>query len=252
MPAELLLEARNLCYSHDHGVVALRNASLTVKPGVRLALLGNNGAGKTTLFLHMLGILRPEAGEILLDRRPVEYGRKFVGRWRQRVGMLLQDPEDQLFSANVEQDVSFGPLAAGMDEQQARERVRQTLQALGIEELRHRPVHLLSHGQKKRVALAGVLALSPELLILDEPTAGLDHPGQRQLLAALDRLHQAGAGILFSTHDIRLVRFWADEVAVMDRGTVIRQGDVDEVLTDPAVMQALGYDEHFMNARERG
>lgn len=244
MSAEVMLEVRGVGYSHDHGVVALRNASLAVKRGVRTALLGNNGAGKTTLFLHLLGILRPASGEILLDGRPVEYGRKFVGKWRQRVGMLLQDPEDQLFSANVEQDVSFGPLAAGMDEQQAREQVRQALEALGITDLLHRPVHLLSHGQKKRVALAGVLALSPELLILDEPTAGLDHPGQRQLLAALDRLHQAGAGILFSTHDIRLVRSWADEVAVMDRGTIIRQGPVDDLLADSAVMQVLGYSEY--------
>ncbi len=238
-----MLEVRGVGYSHDHGVVALRNANLAVKRGVRTALLGNNGAGKTTLFLHLLGILRPSCGEILLDGRPVEYGRKFVGKWRQRVGMLLQDPEDQLFSANVEQDVSFGPLAAGMDEQQARERVDQALEALGIEELRHRPVHLLSHGQKKRVALAGVLALSPELLILDEPTAGLDHPGQRQLLAALHELHCQGTGILFSTHDIHLARSWADEVAVMDQGTVICQGPVDKVLNDPLLMQLLGYDE---------
>lgn len=243
MPGELLLEARSVHYSHDHGVVALRDASLSVRRGVRLALLGNNGAGKTTLFLHLLGILRPASGSILLDGRQVEYGRRFVGQWRQRVGMLLQDPEDQLFSANVEQDVSFGPLSAGMDEQQARQRVGQALEAMGIADLLHRPVHLLSHGQKKRVALAGILALSPELLILDEPTAGLDRPGQRQLLTALNELHRRGTGILFSTHDIHLARSWADEVAVMDQGTVICQGPVDRILNDPLLMQLLGYDE---------
>lgn len=243
MPGELLLEARSVAYCHEHGVVALRDATLGVRRGVRLALLGNNGAGKTTLFLHLLGILRPASGVILLDGRPVKYGRRFVGQWRQRVGMLLQDPEDQLFCANVEQDVSFGPLAAGMDEQQARERVGAALAALGIAELLERPVHLLSHGQKKRVALAGVLALAPEQLILDEPTAGLDRPGQRQLLAALNELHRKGTGILFSTHDMSLARSWADEVAVMDNGTVICQGAVDKVLNDPLLMQLLGYKE---------
>lgn len=241
MSADLMLEARGIGYSHDHAVVALRNVNLEVKRGTRMALLGNNGAGKTTLFLHLLGILKPSAGEILLDGRPVEYGRKFVGQWRQRVGMLLQDPEDQLFSANVEQDVSFGPLSAGMDEQQARERVHQALAAMEIVDLLHRPVHLLSHGQKKRVALAGLLALSPELLILDEPTAGLDNPGQKQLLSALNRLHQKGAGILFSTHDIGLARSWADEVAVMDKGTVICQGPADIVLADKEIHQLLGF-----------
>lgn len=241
MLAELMLEARGVGYSHDHGIVALSNVNLSVRRGVRMALLGNNGAGKTTLFLHLLGILKPSAGEILLDGCSVEYGRKFVGEWRQRVGMLLQDPEDQLFSANVEQDVSFGPLAAGMDEQQARERVHQALAAMEIEELLHRPVHLLSHGQKKRVALAGLLALSPELLILDEPSSGLDNPGQKQLLSALNRLHQKGAGILFSTHDIRFASSWADEVAVMDKGTVICQGPADIVLADQEIHKLLGF-----------
>jgi len=244
MSAEAMLEVRGVGYSHDHGVVALRNANLAVKRGVRTALLGNNGAGKTTLFLHLLGILRPSCGEILLDGRPVEYGRKFVGKWRQRVGMLLQDPEDQRFFCQCGAGcLLWSPWPPGWTNSRRGSGSSQALEALGIEELRHRPVHLLSHGQKKRVALAGVLALSPELLILDEPTAGLDHPGQRQLLAALHELHCQGTGILFSTHDIHLARSWADEVAVMDQGTVICQGPVDKVLNDPLLMQLLGYDE---------
>lgn len=240
MSDELMLEAQSVQYRHDHGQLALSNASLKIRKGVRLALLGNNGAGKTTLFLHLVGILRPASGRILLDGKPVEYSRGFLGNWRQRVGLLLQDPEDQLFSANVEQDVSFGPMALGLPEPEVRLIVRQALEDMGVLELINRPVHMLSHGQKKRVALAGVLAMAPQLIIMDEPTAGLDHPGQKQLMTVLNRLHKAGSGVVFSTHDINLARNWADEVAVMDGGQVICHGPSAEVLADNKVTRLLG------------
>jgi cobalt/nickel transport system ATP-binding protein len=240
MSDELMLEVQSVRYCHDHGVPALNNASLRIKKGVKLALLGNNGAGKTTLFLHLVGILRPASGQILLDGKPVEYSRAFLGKWRQRVGLLLQDPEDQLFSANVEQDVSFGPMALGLPESEVRGIVRQALDDMGVLDLLNRPVHLLSHGQKKRVALAGVLAISPQMIIMDEPTAGLDHPGQKQLMAVLDRLHKGGSGMVFSTHDINLARKWADEVAVMDGGQVVCHGSAAKVLEDSNITELLG------------
>lgn len=243
MSEKVLLEVKGLCFRHDHGVDALQGVDLKIRKGVRLALLGNNGAGKTTLFLHLVGILKPSAGSVLLDGAPVKYDRDYLGAWRQKVGLLLQDPEDQLFSASVEQDVSFGPLAMGLEVGDVRRMVSYSLEEMGIADLAQRPVHLLSHGQKKRVALAGILAMAPELIVMDEPTAGLDHPGQKQLMKALSRLHEKGSGVVFSTHDFRLAKNWADEVAVMDAGRLICQGRSEEVLTDRKILGLLGADD---------
>ena len=147
---------------------------LEVPRGRKLALLRANGCGKTTLLLHLNGTLKPSRGQVLLDGAVAGYGRQALNAWRNRVGLVLQDPDDQLFSATVEHDVSFGPLNQGLPEGQVRMRVAASLTALRIAGLAERPTHALSFGQKKRVAIAGVLAMRPEVLILDEPTAGLD------------------------------------------------------------------------------
>lgn len=232
MTNPMILGACQLDYAYPGNVQALKGLDLIVAKGGKLAILGANGSGKTTLLLHLNGTLKPRQGGILLDGQPVGYDHRSLQRWRSRVGLVLQEPDDQLFSASVYQDVSFGPLNLGLSEQETRIRIAEALAALGIVELTERATHMLSFGQKKRVAIAGILAMRPEILLLDEPTAGLDAQGVGQLLEVLQRLHEMGKTLVFATHDVDLAYAWADQVAVFGDGTVLRQGDAVEVLGD--------------------
>lgn len=231
-----LLAARGLEYVYPGGVVALRGLDLSIERGQKLAILGPNGSGKTTLLLHLNGTCKPTRGEIRLDGRPASYDRRALNHWRRRVGLVLQEPDDQLFAATVGQDVSFGPLNLGLSDAETGERVREALESLRIAHLADRATHMLSFGQKKRVAIAGVLAMRPELLVLDEPTAGLDPHGVTHLLGVLQQLHEAGATLVFSTHDVELAYAWADQVAVFHEGAVLCQGETAAVLGDRAVL----------------
>lgn len=227
-----LLAVDGLKYCYPGGVEALRDLNLNIRKGRKLAILGANGSGKTTLLLHLNGTFRPTYGEIRINGQPVAYDRRSLINWRRRVGLVLQEPDDQLFAATVEQDVSFGPLNLGLSEAETRERVREALEALRIAPLAQRATHTLSFGQKKRAAIAGILAMRPEILVLDEPTAGLDPHGVTHLLGVLRQLHEAGATLVFSTHDVELAYGWADEVAVFHEGTVRIQGETTAVLGD--------------------
>ncbi len=260
-----LLTARGVEYRYPGGVVALRDVNLQIHRGRKLAILGANGSGKTTLLLHLNGAFRPTRGEICLEGQPASYDRRSLMNWRRRVGLVLQEPDDQLFAATVEQDVSFGPLNLGLSAAETGQRVGEALEALRIAPLAQRATHTLSFGQKKRVAIAGILAMRPEVLVLDEPTAGLDGHGVIHLLGVLRQLHEAGATLVFSTHDVELAYGWADEVAVFHQGTVRLQGATPQVLGDWEVLQqarlrppwllevarALGMDaEHSPRSRE--
>jgi len=235
-----VLAARDLDYRYPGGIPALRGLSLEVRRGSRLCILGANGSGKSTLFLHFNGTLRPEGGAVLIDGRPAGYDRRALSVWRSRVGLVLQDPDDQLFAATVRQDASFGPLNLGLAEAEVRARVEEALAVLGIAGLGDRPTHMLSFGQKRRAALAGILAMRPGILLLDEPTAGLDPEGSERLLANLERLNAAGTTLVFSTHDIDLAYAWADEVAVLGDGRCLCQGATAEVLADAGLLERAG------------
>lgn len=232
----LLLAACGLEYAYPGGVEALRGLDLSIQRGRKLAILGPNGSGKTTLLWHLNGSCQPTRGQIQLDGQQVRYDRRFLTQWRRRVGLVLQEPDDQLFAATVGQDVSFGPLNLGLSTAETAERVQEALLALRITHLAKRPTHALSYGQKKRAAIAGVLAMRPELLVLDEPTAGLDPHGVTHLLGALQQLHEAGTTLVFSTHDVDLAYAWADQVALFYEGRVLSQGDAAAVLADRALL----------------
>jgi cobalt/nickel transport system ATP-binding protein len=248
-----LLEARNLVYVYPGNMRALDGLNLRIERGSRLAILGPNGAGKTTVLLHLNGTLRPQSGEILLDGEVMgakhshavkipghshgadsarTYDASELTTWRRRVGLVLQDADNQLFAPTVEEDVSFGPLNLGLSEAEARERVNYALAALHISYLADRATHMLSFGQKKRVAIAGLVAMRPEILLLDEPTAGLDHHGTERLLAVLEELERTGTTLVFSTHDVELAYRFADEVALFESGKIIAQGPIATVLAD--------------------
>jgi cobalt/nickel transport system ATP-binding protein len=235
-----VLVAEGLRYEYDGGVPALDGLDMTVRAGVRHALVGANGAGKTTLFLHLNGTLRPRGGSVMVNGRPADYTRAGLTAWRQVVGLVFQNPDDQLFAGSVLQDVSFGPFNLGLSAAETRERVDEALDALGISHLGDRPTHMLSFGQKKRVSIAGAVAMRPEVLIIDEPLSGLDPSGAEHFLGVLHELHAAGTTILVATHDMGLAYEWADEVSIMRAGCVVAGGPAAEVMADAAMLAECG------------
>jgi cobalt/nickel transport system ATP-binding protein len=237
---DAVLAAEGLAYSYDGGAAALDGLDLTIARGLRLALVGANGAGKTTLLLHLNGTLRPRAGSVWVKGRRADYSRRDLTRWRQTVGLVFQNPDDQLFAGTVAQDVSFGPMNLDIPVPEVRDRVDDALESLDIVELRDRPTHMLSFGQKKRVAIAGAVAMRPEVLIIDEPLSGLDPSGAEHLLAVLQRLARGGTTLVLATHDMALAYAWADEVAVLRRGAVAAHGDPAEVMSDDALLRSSG------------
>ncbi len=233
----MILSARGLRFTYPGGIDALEGLDLNVPKGGRLAILGPNGAGKTTLLMHLNGTLRPASGEVWLEGQPVAYDRRSLTRWRATVGLVLQDPDDQLFAGSVYQDVSFGPLNLGLTEREVKDRVEEALAAMRITDLARRPIHMLSFGQRKRVAIAGVLAMKPRVLALDEPTGGLDTHGVAHLLAALGHLVEGGTTIVYTTHDVDLACAWSDTVALFHEGRVIGHGRPENVLAESELLR---------------
>ncbi|SEL82483.1 cobalt/nickel transport system ATP-binding protein [Roseateles sp. YR242] len=213
-----LIELISAHYQYPDGTAGLVDCSFHLRPGTRNALLGANGAGKTTLMQHLNGLLRPASGELRWQGQAVNHDRAGLRALRQQVGLVFQNPDRQLFSAHVEEDVSFGPLNLGLAEADVRARVADALAAVGMAAHSRTPVHHLSFGQKKRVCLAGVLAMQPRLLVLDEPMAGLDQPMQEDLQQLLDDLVARGVTVLLSTHDAAFAAEWADQIHIMAAG----------------------------------
>ncbi len=216
----MTLEARAL-HAGYRAFPVLRGVDLHVDDGARLALLGANGSGKTTLLRCLSGALRPTAGDVLLDGVPLRHTKAGLRTHRSRVQLVLQDPDDQLFSADVYADISFGPLNQGLSDADAAARVEETLKALTITHLAERPTHQLSFGEKKKVAMAGALAMRPNVLLLDEPTAGLDPAGVDELLEILGQLE---ATIILATHDVDTAFEWASEFAIVEDGGITQGG----------------------------
>lgn len=227
--AELILEAIDLEFSYPDGTQALRKLNLAVSQGQKLAILGSNGAGKSTLFLHLNGILRPKGGKIRYNGRDVVYTPAGLRELRTKVGIVFQDPDSQLFSASVLQEISFGPLNLGLQEREVRDRVAKAMAETEIQDLADKPTHMLSFGQKKRVAIADILAMEPEVIIFDEPTAWLDPRHAREFMQLLDRLAAAGRTIIISTHDVDVAYAWADNIVIINRGQAVCAGVPTEV-----------------------
>lgn len=225
-----------LHFGYERGAEVLSGADIDVQPGSRIALLGANGSGKSTLLQCLAGVLTPTSGEISLDAQPMKRSRRGLREHRQAVQLVFQDPDDQLFSADVAEDVAYGPVNLGLSATEVRERVDEALEVLGIVDLRNRPTHQLSFGQRKRVAIAGAIAMRPCVLLLDEPTAGIDPAGIDALFTTLERLERANTTIALSTHDTALALEWADSVAVMTDG-VTHQGAPSAVFADPDLLR---------------
>lgn len=231
------LQGRGIRFGYDREIEVLAGADLDVQPGSRVALLGANGSGKSTLLQCLAGTLEPQAGAVSIDGRATPWSRRGLREHRQTVQLVFQDPDDQLFSADVAEDVAYGPINLGLNATEVRERVDHALGLLSLDELRHRPTHQLSFGQRKRVAIAGAIAMRPCVLLFDEPTAGVDPAGVDEFFTTLDGLERAGTTVALSTHDTALALEWADSVAVLRDGT-IRQGPPAEMLGDTDLLDA--------------
>jgi cobalt/nickel transport system ATP-binding protein len=229
------VEVEHLHYAYPDGFEALKGVDFAMARGEKVALVGPNGAGKSTLMLHLNGINTPDHGAVRVAGTTVD--RSTVRRIRAEVGIVFQDPDDQLFSPTVFDDVAFGPLHMGVPEAEIHARVERALASVGMAGFERRLPHHLSLGQRKRVAIATVLSMDPSVLVLDEPSAGLDPRGRRELIRLLLALPQT---MLVSTHDMRLVAEVFPRVVVMDGGLIVADGPTDAILTDDALLEAHG------------
>jgi cobalt/nickel transport system ATP-binding protein len=228
------IDVRHLSFSYPDGHPALEDVSFRIAPGEKVALVGPNGAGKSTLLLHLNGILIGQ-GELIICGHILSQAT--LGPIRAAVGMVFQDPDDQLFSPTVLEDVAFGPIYMGLSESQIRLRVTTALGSVGMSGQETRVSHHLSNGEKKRVAIASVLAMQPEVLVLDEPTAGLDPRGRRNLIRLLRDLPQT---MLVSSHDLQMVAELLPRTILLDRGRVFADGSTAALLADPHLLEAHG------------
>jgi cobalt/nickel transport system ATP-binding protein len=224
--SDYLLEMQGVDYTYPMAEqAAVKNLSFRLPAARKTALIGQNGCGKSTLFLLADGLCRPQQGVILLDGVPLKFDRQTLNRWRQRVGLVFQDPEQQLVAPTVESDISYGLCNQGLPMTEVADRVQQTLADFQLTELARRPLHHLSLGQKKRVSIAGVMTLRPDLVLLDEPTAYLDPVQTKNLLLELDNIARSGTTLLIATHDLDFVYQWADWVLVMKNGSLLLEGE---------------------------
>ncbi|MDJ0575438.1 MAG: ABC transporter ATP-binding protein [Xenococcaceae cyanobacterium MO_234.B1] len=223
--SQWLLEFEDIYYTYPGTTQpALNLLTLRIRKGKRCAVIGQNGCGKTTLFLLANGLYKPQQGSIRYAGKRLKYNRNALIHLRQQVGLVFQNPEQQLIASTVEEDISYGLCNLGLSETAISQRVQQILTQFELISLATKPVHQLSLGQKKRVSLAGVMVLQPTLLLLDEPTAYLDPLHTRQLAQTLDTIHGSGTTILMATHDLEWVYRWADWVFIIDRGKLILEG----------------------------
>lgn len=222
----------DLAFSYPDNADVLQGVHLTIYDGERVGLIGHNGCGKTTLFLLLCGVLRPSRGHITLFGEPL-----VPGQFRPEVGLLFQDPEDQLFSPSVADDIGFGPQNMGLDPAEVEARVAHAVDLTGIDHLLNRPPHHLSGGEKQMVAIAGLLAMTPQILLYDEPTASLDLRMRRRLIQFLQRSPET---LLIASHDLEFLLEVCDRVLLLDGGRVIADGSPAVIMGNQALMEAHG------------
>jgi cobalt/nickel transport system ATP-binding protein len=227
------IELNDLCYRYPDQQVALDGVDLVIRPGERVALLGPNGAGKTTLMLHLNGVLTPTSGSVRICGLPAT--KKNMGEIRRRVGVVFQDPDDQLFMPRVREDIAFGPANLGLRDGQLDERIAEALTAVDMNHVADRPPHHLSGGQKRRVALATVLAMRPEILVLDEPSSNLDPYSRREFAHLLLRLEQT---VVLATHDLPYAVELCPRSVIINNGRIVADGMTRDLLRDTTLLVA--------------
>ncbi|AKB56124.1 MULTISPECIES: ATP-binding cassette domain-containing protein [Methanosarcina] len=232
-----VLEVRDLCHRYPHlDSNTLDKINLKVFKGERVAVLGANGAGKSTLFKHLNGILKPLSGEVLIKGEKMT--KKNIRTCRKTVGIVFQDPDDQVLAPSVEEDIAFGPINMGLSRNEVERRVKEALEMVGLTGFEERAPHHLSGGQKKLVAIAGILAMRPEIIVLDEPTAGLDPLSSARVLELIMKMNrELGITLLLSTHNVDVVPYFAERVFVLHHGRLEADGSPYEIFSDPELLR---------------
>lgn len=230
-----MIRVKDISFTYPGGVVALDGVSLEVEKGSFLAVMGANGSGKSTLLKHLNGLLLTQSGSV--EVAGVRVGKKNFDQVCRRVGFVFQDPNDQIFAPTVRDDIAYGPANLGLPRDEIETHATEAAAQVGISELLDRPIHQLSYGQKKRLSIAGVLAMRPDCLVLDEPTASLDPMGESKLMRLLHGLNRQGMTIVMATHDVDLVPLYAERVCLLRRGIVAVQGGLREVFLDQGLIE---------------
>lgn len=235
MNREMAIEVEDLSYTYSDGTRALDKVSFSLAEGQSLALLGPNGAGKSTLLLHLNGLLRGQGKVKIRDREISDESLRWV---RSQVGMVFQDPDDQLFMPRLDEDVAFGPANMGLTQEEVDERVKWALQRVGLSDLSAKVPHRLSFGQRKRAAFATVLSMRPPVLVLDEPTSNLDPRSRMEMVSLIWEQQRKGTAIITATHDVNLVPLLADRILLLNK-SIVAEGDIHQIMNRRDLMDDL-------------
>lgn len=231
------LSTENLSFTYPDGTQALKNINIEIEKGEKVAIIGPNGAGKSTLFSHFNGLTEPTSGCVKIEGKPISFEKDELLKVRQKVGIVFQDPNDQLFAPTVKEDIAFGPMNLGLSYDEVEKRVEDTLKMVGMENYEDKTPHHLSGGQQKRIAIAGIIAMKPELMILDEPTAGLDPDGVEKVLNIMNQLNEEGMTLIISSHDIDMISKYADKIFVLYNGEIIESGNKNKIFSDMELLK---------------
>lgn len=231
------LSTENLSFTYPDGTHALKNINIEIEKGEKVAIIGPNGAGKSTLFSHFNGLTEPTSGCVKIEGKPISFEKDELLKVRQKVGIVFQDPNDQLFAPTVKEDIAFGPMNLGLSYDEVEKRVEDALKMVGMENYEDKTPHHLSGGQQKRIAIAGIIAMKPELMILDEPTAGLDPDGVEKVLNIMNQLNEEGMTLIISSHDIDMISKYADKIFVLYNGEIIESGNKNKIFSDMELLK---------------
>lgn len=234
---EIILEVRDMEYEYDDGTKALDGINFNIYKGEKIALLGANGAGKSTLFLCLNGVYQPTKGMILLDDIPVDYSKKGLISLRSKVGIIFQEPDDQIFLSDVYEEIAFGACNLGIGKEEVKLRVNAVIERLNITSFLEKPTHFLSGGQKKQVSIADVLVMKPDIIILDEPTASLDQKHATLVKKTVQELNEMGITMIISTHDMDYAFEFADRIILLKEGKVAKIDTKEKIFFDESLLE---------------
>lgn len=240
---DYIIKTQDLNYSYHNGQKALFDVDIGIKSGEKTAVIGHNGSGKSTLFLCLNGINRPQKGKVFFKGKEIDYSSKGLLNLRRSVGIVFQNPDDMIFSSSVRQDIAFGLLNMGFSSSQAEEKIKSISKFLNLENLLDKPVHALSGGEKKRVSLAGVMVMEPEVIILDEPGAYLDTVNAKTVYKIIEGLSQKGKTVIISSHNMDFVLNWADSVVVLKDGKAVFCGRTEDLFLNNELLKYACLDE---------
>lgn len=235
-----VLKSNNMSYRYEDGTMALKNINIDMSKGSIIGLIGSNGAGKTTLFKCLLGIFKPSSGEIIFEEKSLKYDKKSLMNLRKNVTMVMQDPDKQIFYSNIYDDVAFGPRNLGRDKEHVDRLVTDNLKKVRMWKLKDKPVQYISYGQKKRVSIAGAMAMEPQMILMDEPTSGLDPKMERDMVGIIKDLKEEGKTVILSSHDMDLIYEICDYIYLIKDGEIISEGTKGEVFTREELIVSSG------------